>query len=85
MMNARIQSTQTAQLHADLASLTRQIRTIARIMERREPFLEALDWSAMTLDDLCRADGHGLDLHHDLWVLDAAMETTMLALFSQSG
>lgn len=67
-----------AELGREIAILERKMHAIDRIMQRRERFLEALDWSAMTFHDLEQADWRGQDLHRDLWHLDTAQSDAWL-------
>lgn len=67
-----------AQLHRKIARLERKVHAIDRIMQRRERVLEALDWSAMTVQDLEQGDWRGQDLHRDLWYLETAQSDAWL-------
>lgn len=65
-------------LTGHIAALERKMQAIDRIMARRERFLEALDWSAMTVQELEQANWHGQTLHRDLWFLDTAQSDAWL-------
>lgn len=71
-----------AELHRKIAAFGRKMEAIERVIQRSEHFLAALDWSAMTVEDIDRVGWRGQDLQRDLWLLDTAQSDAWLEYWS---